>query len=105
MTAAHTAAERHLTALVRAVVDVAADPAARRYLAEVLESTADGTGTVVEDLQHMVTLALAHCKRDIMAGEGREIACTVCGDTVATCEPIGDPADFVCDDCGLRGDA
>lgn len=53
-------AREKLKALVDAVVSVRLDSTAAQLLEEVLVSTSDGTGTNSQDLQHLVTLALAH---------------------------------------------
>ena len=54
-------AQPKLAALVEAVIAVRGDSTAAQLLEEVLMSTADGTGTNSHDLQHLVTIALAHC--------------------------------------------
>jgi hypothetical protein len=53
-------ARAKLEMLAKAVVLVANDSDAKAILAEVLEFTADGTGTSVTDLQDLLCVAFAH---------------------------------------------
>lgn len=53
-------AKAKLKALVEVMLVVRGDSTARLILEEVLDSTADGTGTHVADLQDLFTVAYAH---------------------------------------------